>query len=150
MQRQILSSLLTAAVLSSIPAAYCVAQKTNDTQARQPVHLEAPATQTASGIVKTFTKAPTGEIDGFELDDGTTVHCPPAIQAQIAATISQNDRVRVSGLADTGSGTGSKPAKLIEAQTITNLQTNRTLDVDKLILQAPAAINRPAATPTQR
>lgn len=54
------------------------AQQSTDAQQREPVSLETPATQTITGAVTKFTQAPTGEIDGFEVDSGTTVHYPPS------------------------------------------------------------------------
>jgi len=114
----------------------------------QPVLMETAATQTTTGVVKSFTRAPTGEVDGFELDDGTTVHYPPSLQPAITAAVLKNNRVRVTGLVGPGLGTGTKPAKLLEAQTITNLTTNQTLELEKLLLDAPRATGptQPAAT----
>lgn len=105
----------------------------------QPVVMGTTATQTTTGVVKSFTRAPTGEVDGFELDDGTTVHYPPSLQPAVGAAIMKNNRVRVTGLAGPGLGTGTKPGKLLEAQTITNLTTNQTLEVERLLMDAPRA-----------
>ena len=105
----------------------------------QPVVIGTPATLTTTGVVRSYTRAPTGEVDGFELDDGTTVHYPPSLQPAVGAAIMKNNRVRVTGLAGPGLGTGAKPGKLIEAQTITNLTTNQTLEVERLLMDAPRA-----------
>jgi hypothetical protein len=135
---------------------------TDPARSSQPIVMGTAATQTTTGIVKSFTHAPTGEIDGFELDDGTTVHYPPTLQPAIGAAILRNNRVRVTGLVGPGLGTGAKPAKLLEAQTITNLATNQTLELERLLLDAPhspapgqpAGVTLPAQTrppaPTDR
>jgi len=138
-------TLLTILVCSTLPVDG-FAQQNRDPQARpsSPTQLEAPTPQTATGIVKNFTPAPAGESDGFELDDGTTVHYPPSLHRQVAAVISKNDRVRIVGLVAPGSGTGPKPVKLLEAQTIINLTTNRTLDLEKLLLEPPNPTPAPA------
>ena len=105
-------------------------QQSPQQQARGP-ELETPQTETATGIVRSFTQAPTGEADGFELDNGTTVHYPSLLHARVASTIQKNSSVRVTGLVGSGGASGSKPVKLIEAQTITNLTTGLTVEVGK-------------------
>jgi len=72
-------------------------QQSPQQQARVP-ELETPQTETATGIVRNFTQAPTGEADGFELDNGTTVHYPSLLHAKVANTIQKNSSVRVTGL----------------------------------------------------
>jgi hypothetical protein len=83
----------------STPPVDALAQQSVQQKVRSP-ELEMPQRQTATGVVKSFTRAPTGEVDGFELEDGTTVHYPPSLQKQVAATITKNSPVRVTGLSD--------------------------------------------------
>src|SRR5579884_1268914 len=53
-----------------------------------------PQTQ---GTVQRFTLTPIGEIDGVILADGTEVHLPPHLTAEIAAAVRIGDRVIVRG-----------------------------------------------------
>jgi hypothetical protein len=132
-----------------------LAQQTHRPQpAPLPPAIEEPAMQTVTGSVTKFTQSPTGETDGFEVDGGrTTVHFPPYLGNQVTAAVAKNNQVRVTGLA--GAPVGTPPLILLEAQTITNLTTNRTLDVEKLLLQRtptpapipPAGGARPTETP---
>ena len=97
----------------------------------EPGALDKPTTQTVTGIVIKFTNAPTGEIDGFELDSGATVHYPRSLQRQVAAVIARDNRVSVTGLV----GSETRTLNLIEAETITNLMTSQTLELEKLLLE---------------
>ncbi len=54
-----------------------------------------PATH---GTVRFFTLTPRGEVDGFVLADGTEVHLPPHLSAQLAAAVKVGDAVTVRGL----------------------------------------------------
>jgi hypothetical protein len=82
---------------------------------------------TATGTVRAFTHAATGAADGFVLSDGTAVHFPAYLGAKVLALVAQNARVRVTGLLV--EGTDPDAARLIEARTITDLRSNRTLTV---------------------
>jgi hypothetical protein len=52
---------------------------------------------TTAGTVRHFTLSPSGELDGFILDDGTEVHVPPHLSTQLAAAVRLGDSVRVRG-----------------------------------------------------
>jgi hypothetical protein len=54
-----------------------------------------PATR---GTVKYFTLTPRGDVDGFVLADGTQVHVPPHLSAQLVAAVRLGDAVTVRGL----------------------------------------------------
>ena len=54
-----------------------------------------PATH---GTVRFFTLTPRGDVDGFVLADGTEVHLPPHLSAQLAAAVKVGDAVTVRGL----------------------------------------------------
>ena len=54
-----------------------------------------PATR---GTVRYFTLTPRGDVDGFLLADGTQVHVPPYLSAQLVAAVRIGDAVTVRGL----------------------------------------------------
>ena len=66
-----------------------------------PAGLAAPAAwgQQADivGTVKAFTMTPVGDLEGMILADGTEVHVPPHLSAQLAAAVRQGETVRVRG-----------------------------------------------------
>jgi hypothetical protein len=66
-----------------------------------PAALAAPADwgQQADivGTVKAFTMTPVGDLEGMILADGTEVHVPPHLSAQLAAAVRQGEAVRVRG-----------------------------------------------------
>lgn len=74
----------------------------------------------AHGTVQRFTLAPGGELDGFLLADGTQVHLPPHLSADLAAAVRPGDQVAVRGYRLTA-------APLIVAATVTDFQTNQTV-----------------------
>ncbi len=80
--------------------------------------------QTARGTVKAFTNAPKGEVDGLMLSDGTWVHWPPHLQDRFTAVVSKGDRVKAIGFMETGPRGDTK----LEVSTLTNLDTNKSLD----------------------
>src|SRR5207247_3414385 len=49
------------------------------------------------GTVQRFTLTPRGDLDGFLLADGTEVHVPPHLSAQLAAAVRAGDPVSVRG-----------------------------------------------------
>ena len=107
---------------------------TQAASAQQPASPPAPgiATEpqksiTVTGSVRHFTHAATGDVDGFVLDDGTTIHFPAYLSRQVTALVSEKARVRVAGLLLAGSDADA--ARLLEARTITDLRSNRTLTV---------------------
>ncbi len=85
-------------------------------------------TATIEGKVVRFTQAPTGEVDGFVLDEGSTVHFPPFLGKRAAELMPVNARVRAVGLVISGPGTTK--IQLLEASEVTNVSTNQTLRID--------------------
>jgi hypothetical protein len=49
------------------------------------------------GTVKAFTMTPIGDLEGMILADGTEVHVPPHLSAQLAAAVRPGESVRVLG-----------------------------------------------------
>jgi hypothetical protein len=49
------------------------------------------------GTVRTFTLTPVGDIEGIILTDGTEVHVPPHLTAQVAAAVRPGESVAVRG-----------------------------------------------------
>ena len=141
--------VLVGLFLLSTQAVDVLAQQSPPRQTRVP-ELETPQTQTVTGIVKNFTQAPTGDVDGFELDNGTTVHYSSLLHTTVAAMIQKNSSVRVTGLVGSGGASGSKPVKLIEAQTMTNLTTGLTLEVDKQLSEPSPTSENAQPVPASR
>jgi hypothetical protein len=82
---------------------------------------------TATGVVQRYTTSATGAVDGFVLDDGTTVHFPGYLGPKVSALLGENAQVRVNGLLVSGTRPGA--TSLLEARTITDLKSKRTLTV---------------------
>ena len=57
--------------------------------------------QTTRGVVREFTQAPRGEIDGVVLDNGTVVHWPPHRQDEFRSIVKKGDRVLAFGRTET-------------------------------------------------
>ncbi|WP_027820300.1 hypothetical protein [Paraburkholderia bannensis] len=85
--------------------------------AEVPPPADAAPVETAQGKVARFLTNPDGDVDGFMTDDGTLVHFPPHMSAQLTAAVRRGDLVQVSGRRDEG---GS-----FAAQRITDTQTGR-------------------------
>ncbi len=82
----------------------------------------ASADKTVEGVIRRFTSAPRGEVDGAVLEDGTVIHWPPHREDRFAKIASKGDRVRVTGRMETGPEGDSH----LEVQNLTNLRTNRS------------------------
>src|SRR5947199_3688443 len=52
---------------------------------------------TIGGTVTRFTLTPRGDLDGLILGDGTQVHVPPHLSAELAAAVKPGDAATVSG-----------------------------------------------------
>ena len=76
--------------------------------------------QETRGTVQRFTLAPGGELDGFLLADGTQVHLPPHLSADLAAAVRPGDQVSVRGYR-------LAAAPLIVAATVADAETNQTV-----------------------
>jgi hypothetical protein len=72
------------------------------------------------GIVERFTLTPIGELDGVMLADGTEVHLPPHLTAQLANAVRVGDSVVVQGYR-------SPSVPLVVAQSLTDTNTGQTV-----------------------
>lgn len=79
---------------------------------------ETPAV--VSGTVKRFLINPEGDVDGMLLTDNNVVMFPPHLGAQVTASASAGDNVRVSG--------STIPGGTLRAQQIVNVRTGQTID----------------------
>ncbi len=59
--------------------------------------LASQQSMTIGGTVTRFTLTPRGDLDGLILGDGTQVHVPPHLSAELAAAVKLGDAVTVSG-----------------------------------------------------
>jgi hypothetical protein len=91
---------------------------------------------TVRGVVRSLTTAPKGEIDGAVLDDGTSLHWPPHLEANFKEVVAVGDRVEATGRTETA----PRGEVQFEVQTVTNLRTNATVGND----------DRPPASPRGR
>jgi hypothetical protein len=80
--------------------------------------------QTVQGKVQSFTTAPSGEVDGLLLDDGTVIHWPPHLQARFKDIAARGDAVRVTGWKETG----PEGDEHFEVQSIVNVRTKVAAD----------------------
>jgi hypothetical protein len=77
---------------------------------------------TVRGVVRSMTTAPKGEIDGALLDDGTSLHWPPHMEANFRNIVAVGDRVEAVGRTETA----PRGEVHFEIQRVTNLRTNAT------------------------
>lgn len=95
------------------------------------------AMQTATGRIRSLTKAPMGEVDGALLDDGTVIHWPPHLADRFSSIVAVGDRVKATGSMDK-----TPDGPKLEIQTLTNLRTDKSVDNDS---PPPPEARRPAA-----
>lgn len=79
---------------------------------------------TARGTIERMTTAPKGEIDGAVLDDGTWIHWPPHLEDRFTSVVDTGDRVEATGRMETG----KKGDTRFEVRTLTNLDSNATVE----------------------
>ncbi len=88
---------------------------------------DAPKEQQVRGAIARFTRAPTGEIDGFVLDRGLMVHFPAYLAPKVRALLGETREVEVRGIV--ARGTDPDGTTVLEARAITNPASGRTLTV---------------------
>jgi len=110
------TTLLTATLLAGLGgAAIAQMDRTMDTTvpgAAAPTYdpQQLPAIK---GRVAQYSLTPRGDVDGLILDDGTEVHLPPHLGAQLTATVKPGDAVTVHGLK-------ARALPLVQAMQVTN------------------------------
>jgi hypothetical protein len=72
------------------------------------------------GKVSQYSLTPRGEVDGLLLDDGTQIHTPPHLAAQLVFAVKPGDQITVRGLK-------ARELPLIEAVSITNDNSRLTV-----------------------
>lgn len=82
--------------------------------------VQPPAGTETRGTVQRFTLTPIGELDGVILADGTEVHLPPHLTAQLANAVQIGDSVVVQGYR-------SPSAPLVVASSVTDTNTGKTV-----------------------
>ena len=106
--------IATATSIASASAALAQAPVSSPTP---PGALQLPETR---GTVERFTLTPIGELDGVILADGTEVHLPPHLTAQLASAVRVGDTVTVQGYR-------SAYVPLVVAASITDVATGQTV-----------------------
>jgi hypothetical protein len=90
------------------------------------------------GIVKAFTMTPVGDLDGLILTDGTEVHVPPHLSAQLAAAVRPGESARVFGWR-------SSVPKFVVATSLTGQRGQSVVDQDP----PPPGMRPPPPAPGQ-
>jgi hypothetical protein len=75
---------------------------------------------TINGTLARFTLTPRGDLDGLILNDGTEVHVPPHLSAELTAAVRPGDTVSISGYR-------SPTFALFIATSVTNTANNKTV-----------------------
>ena len=83
-------------------------------------------TETVEGVVRSFTTAPKGETDGALLDNGTTLHWPPHLQASFTKVLAVGDRVTATGQRETA----PRGERQFEVQLVKNVRTGASAEND--------------------
>lgn len=139
--------------LAPLPVPSRPAEKSPDPVAPPPVdRLRTPAAppaaavpnRTLRGTVQKFTTNAQGVVDGALLDDGTLVHWPAALQKRFTGAMVKGDPIRVTGRMENGAS-----GSVLEAQVVTNLRTDITVDTNEGAT-APAPAVRPAENNDER
>jgi len=86
-----------------------------------------PPLQQVSGAIVRYTKAPTGEIDGFVLEQGVSVHFPAYLAPRVRALLGDAREVQVQGILVRG--TDRDAATVLEARAISNPASGQSLTV---------------------
>jgi len=111
-QTQRLRYALLAATLIAGAAGAAVAQTA---PTYDPAQL--PATK---GRVAQYSLTPRGDVDGLILDDGTEVHLPPHLSAQLVFAVKPGDQVTVRGLR-------ARDVPMVQAMQVTNDASNQSV-----------------------
>jgi hypothetical protein len=72
------------------------------------------------GKVAQYSLTPRGDVDGLILEDGTEIHLPPHLGAQLVFAIKPGDRVTVHGLK-------ARAIPMVQAMSVTNDATGATV-----------------------
>jgi hypothetical protein len=72
------------------------------------------------GKVGQYSLTPRGDVDGLILEDGTEIHLPPHLGAQLVFAIKPGDRVTVHGLK-------ARAIAMVQAMSVTNDATGATV-----------------------
>jgi hypothetical protein len=127
MLRQLLFGGLLSCAMGGLAAAQPMPPRPPAGSIATPPATPAPATTydmqqlpETRGTVQRFTLTPRGDLDGFVLADGTDVHLPPHLSAQLAAAVRPGDSVSVRGYR-------SASVPLVVAAAVTDPATNQTV-----------------------
>jgi hypothetical protein len=114
-------------------------------KAATPVAPPAPAQSTpssTSGKMTAYTAGTHGELDGFILDNGTTVHFPAHVGFKVRPLLRMGQALSVEGTVQPGPG----GQQVLEASNIKNTTTGKSVNV-AMILPAgalpPGAVSPP-------
>ncbi len=103
---------LLAVVLASGAGAGAYAQQTASQSAQQ--------LPTIKGKVAQYSLTPRGDVDGLILQDGTEVHLPPHLSAELVYTVRPGDSVTIHGLK-------AAAVPMVQAMSVTNDASGQTV-----------------------
>lgn len=88
--------------------------------AQQAVTSSAQQLPTIKGKIAQYSLTPRGDVDGFILQDGTEVHMPPHLSAELVYTVRPGDTVTVHGLK-------AAAVPMVQAMSVTNDASGQTV-----------------------
>jgi hypothetical protein len=116
-------------------------------QAEPPAKTPAavPVASSASGKITAYTAGSHGELDGFILDNGTTIHFPAHAGYKVKPLLQKNQALNVDGTIQAG------PAgQVLEASNIKNLVSGQSVNVSAIqppVPLPPGAVSPPGMPP---
>jgi hypothetical protein len=100
------------------------------------------AAATESGKIVGYMTAPEGEMDGFILESGTAVHFPTHAGSRLLPVVHKGDRVSVTGTIQVG-----PTGQVLEASTVKNQMSGRSVDVPAIPPLSPPTLSVAAPPP---
>jgi hypothetical protein len=112
-----------------------------------PAHTDTGTSSTVSGEISGYTTSPRGELDGFTLDTGATVHFPPHTGAQLKPLLKSGQSVVVTGTIQEGPS-----GRVVEAGSVKNLNNGQSVNVAAIPAPpreppTPGAVSPPGEAP---
>ncbi len=107
---------------------------------------EPPTPSSASGKMTAYTAGTHGELDGFILDNGTTVHFPPIAGFKVRPILRMGQSLSVEGTIQPG----PSGKNVLEAKNIKNTTTGKSVDVATILPPGavpPGSVSPPGMPP---
>ncbi len=118
--RTILGNTMSFKLRYALLAATLVTGAGAGAYAQQTAASEAQQLPTIKGKVAQYSLTPRGDVDGFILQDGTEVHMPPHLSAELVYTVRPGDTVTIRGLK-------AAAVPMVQAMSVTNDASGQTV-----------------------